>query len=37
MIINDDNNFYEDDSKTITHVRFLAWHNKFGIIKTQST
>ena len=25
----DDNNFDEDDSGTIIHVRFLAWHIKF--------
>ena len=24
----DDNHFYEDDSQTIIHVRFLAWNNK---------
>ena len=25
----DDNNFDEDDSGTIIHVRLLAWHTKF--------
>ena len=25
----DDNNFNEDDSGTIIHVRLLAWHIKF--------
>ena len=25
----DDVNFDEDDSKTIIHIRLLAWHNKF--------
>ena len=24
----DDPNFYEDDPKTIIHVRRLVWHNK---------
>ena len=24
----DNNNFYEDDSHTIIHVRFLAWFSK---------
>ena len=24
----DDDIFYEDDPKTITHARLLAWHNK---------
>ena len=24
----DDANFYEDDPKTIIHVRRLVWHNK---------
>ena len=27
--LDDDNNFYEDDSDTGIHVRVLAWHNKF--------
>ena len=25
----DDDNFYEDCSDTIIHIRILAWHNKF--------
>ena len=25
----DDGNFDEDDSETITHVRFMAWCNRF--------
>ena len=29
MNLDDDNNFYEDDSDTIIHIRLLAWHNKF--------
>ena len=27
--LDEDNNFYEDDSDTIIYVIFLAWHNKF--------
>ena len=27
--LDDDNNFYEDDTDTIINVRLLAWLNKF--------
>ena len=27
--LDEDNNFYEDDSDTIIYVIFLTWHNKF--------
>ena len=33
----DDNNFDEDDSGTIIHVRLLAWHTKFKKRKAPTT
>ena len=32
--LDDDNNFYEDYSETVFHVRLLACHNKFESRKT---
>ena len=32
----DDNNFFEDDTDTITHVRLLAWCNKLEKCKIKS-